>query len=95
MKRSLGQKFFFFAIFGTFGRYITNLRGTLFENVKKSRKSTHPNAHMFLVSFDRPEVATPYETCSFAFCPEFSPSPVTKGKILFVLFLQRNINAFA
>jgi hypothetical protein len=25
----------FFAIFGTFGRYITNLRGTFVENVKK------------------------------------------------------------
>jgi hypothetical protein len=24
-----------FAIFGTFGRYITNLRGTFVENVKK------------------------------------------------------------
>jgi hypothetical protein len=34
MKRSLGQKFFF-AIFGTFGRYITNLKGTFVENVKK------------------------------------------------------------
>jgi hypothetical protein len=34
MKRSLGPKFFF-PIFGTFGRYITNLRGTLVENVKK------------------------------------------------------------
>jgi hypothetical protein len=34
MKRSLGKKFFF-AIFGTFGRYITNLRGTFVENVKK------------------------------------------------------------
>jgi hypothetical protein len=34
MKRSLGQKIFF-AIFGTFGRYITNLRGTFVENVKK------------------------------------------------------------
>jgi hypothetical protein len=43
MKRSPGQKNFFFAIFGTFGRYITNLRGTFVENVKKSRKSTHPN----------------------------------------------------
>jgi hypothetical protein len=33
MKRSLGQKNF--AIFGTFGRYVTNLRGTFVENVKK------------------------------------------------------------
>jgi hypothetical protein len=32
----------FFAIFGTFGRYVTNLRGTFVENVKKSPKSTHP-----------------------------------------------------
>jgi hypothetical protein len=31
-----------FAIFATFGRYVTNLRGTLVENVKKSPKSTHP-----------------------------------------------------
>jgi hypothetical protein len=30
-----GSKNFFFAIFGTFGRYITNLRGTFVENVKK------------------------------------------------------------
>jgi hypothetical protein len=34
MKRSLGQQNLF-AIFGTFGRYITNLRGTFVENVKK------------------------------------------------------------
>jgi hypothetical protein len=40
-----GSKKFFFAIFGTFGRYITNLRGTFVENVKKSRKSTHPIVH--------------------------------------------------
>jgi hypothetical protein len=30
-------KNFFFAIFGTFGRYETNLRGTFVENVKKSK----------------------------------------------------------
>jgi hypothetical protein len=30
-----GSKKFFFANFGTFGRYITNLRGTFVENVKK------------------------------------------------------------
>jgi hypothetical protein len=36
MKRSLGQQIFF-AIFGTFGRYVT--RGTY---VEKSQKSTHP-----------------------------------------------------
>jgi hypothetical protein len=30
-----GSKKFFFAILGTFGRYITNLRGTFVENVKK------------------------------------------------------------
>jgi hypothetical protein len=34
MKRSLGPKIFF-AIFGFFGRYVTNLRGTFVENVKK------------------------------------------------------------
>jgi hypothetical protein len=34
MKRSLGQKIFF-AIFGTFGRYVTYLRGTFVEIVKK------------------------------------------------------------
>jgi hypothetical protein len=34
MKRSLGQQIFF-AIFGTFGRYVTNLKGTFAENVKK------------------------------------------------------------
>jgi hypothetical protein len=33
MKRSLGQKLFF-AIFCTFGRYVTNPRGTFVENVK-------------------------------------------------------------
>jgi hypothetical protein len=31
-----------FAIFGTFVRYITNLRGTFVENVKKGKKSIHP-----------------------------------------------------
>jgi hypothetical protein len=35
MKRSLGEKKFFVAILGIFGRYITNLRGTFVENVKK------------------------------------------------------------
>jgi hypothetical protein len=35
MKRSLGQKKIFVAIFGTFGRYVTNLKGTFVENVKK------------------------------------------------------------
>jgi hypothetical protein len=30
-----GSQNFFFAIFGTFGRYITSLRGTFVENVKK------------------------------------------------------------
>jgi hypothetical protein len=30
-----GATKFFFAIFGTFGRYVTNLRGTFVENVKK------------------------------------------------------------
>jgi hypothetical protein len=30
-----GPKNFFFAIFGTFRRYITKLRGTFVENVKK------------------------------------------------------------
>jgi hypothetical protein len=34
MKRSLGQQIFF-AIFGTFERYVTNLRGTFDQNVKK------------------------------------------------------------
>jgi hypothetical protein len=40
----IGSKKFFFAIIGPFGRYryITNPRGTLVENVKKSQKSTHP-----------------------------------------------------
>jgi hypothetical protein len=31
----------FVAIFGTFVRHVTNLRGTYVENVKKSPKSTH------------------------------------------------------
>jgi hypothetical protein len=36
VKRSLGQIIVFFvAIFGTFGRSVTNLRGTFVENVKK------------------------------------------------------------
>jgi hypothetical protein len=30
-----GPKPFFFAIFGTFGRYVTNLKCTFVENVKK------------------------------------------------------------
>jgi hypothetical protein len=42
-----GSTKFFFAIFGTFGRYVTNLRGTFVENVKKSQKSTHPNVYIF------------------------------------------------
>jgi hypothetical protein len=32
-----GSNKIFFAIFGTFGRYVTNLRGTFVENVKKSK----------------------------------------------------------
>jgi hypothetical protein len=32
-----GSKKFFFAIFGTFGRFVKNLRGTFVENVKKSK----------------------------------------------------------
>jgi hypothetical protein len=36
----------FFAIFGTFEVYVTNLRGTFVEIVKKSQKSTHPNIHL-------------------------------------------------
>jgi hypothetical protein len=47
MKRSLGRKFFF-TIFGTFGRYVTNLRDNFVENVKKSTKSTHPSVHWTL-----------------------------------------------
>jgi hypothetical protein len=35
---------------GTSGRYITNLRGTFVENVKKSRKSTHPTAQCRFLS---------------------------------------------
>jgi hypothetical protein len=44
-----GSTFFFVAIFGTFGRYVTNLRGTFVENVKKSPKSTHPIIHIALI----------------------------------------------
>jgi hypothetical protein len=40
-----GSNNFFFPIFGTFVRYVTNLRGTFVENVKKSLKSTHPTLH--------------------------------------------------
>jgi hypothetical protein len=32
-----GSKKFFVAILGIFGRYVTNLRGTFVENVKKSK----------------------------------------------------------
>jgi hypothetical protein len=32
-----GSTFFVVAIFGTFGRYVTNLRGTFVENVKKKQ----------------------------------------------------------
>jgi hypothetical protein len=35
MKRSLGQNFVVVAIFGTFERYVTHLRRTFVENVKK------------------------------------------------------------
>jgi hypothetical protein len=35
MKRSLGQKVFAVDIFGTFERYVTNIRGKFVENVKK------------------------------------------------------------
>jgi hypothetical protein len=34
---------FFLAIYGTFETYVTKLRGTFIENVKKSQKSTHPS----------------------------------------------------
>jgi hypothetical protein len=47
MKTSLGKKFCF-AIIGTFGRYVTNLRGTFVENVKKIPKSTHPSPHYMI-----------------------------------------------
>jgi hypothetical protein len=40
-----GSKKTFVVIFGTFGRYVTNLRGTSVEIVKKSPKSTHPTVH--------------------------------------------------
>jgi hypothetical protein len=36
IKRSLGQ-IIFFGLFGTFGRYVTNLRGTFVENVKNAK----------------------------------------------------------
>jgi hypothetical protein len=36
MKRSLGKQICF-AIFGTFGRHVTNLRGSFVENVKKAK----------------------------------------------------------
>jgi hypothetical protein len=47
MKQSLGQTNFFATnIFGTFGRYVTNLRGAFVVNVKKSPKSTHPTGYI-------------------------------------------------
>jgi hypothetical protein len=36
-KAVIGGKFFFVAIFGTFGRYVTHLRGNFVENVNKSK----------------------------------------------------------
>jgi hypothetical protein len=39
-----------FAILGTFGRFITNLRGTFVENVKKSPKSTHPTVQLWVIT---------------------------------------------
>jgi hypothetical protein len=37
MKWSLGQKKIFVTIFGTFEVYVTNIRGTFVEIVKKSK----------------------------------------------------------
>jgi hypothetical protein len=45
-EEATGLKKIFVAIFGTFGRYVTNFRGTFVENVKKSLKSTHPNVQV-------------------------------------------------
>jgi hypothetical protein len=44
MKQSLGQKNFVlpFTALATFGRYVTNLRGTFVKIVKRP-KSTHPS----------------------------------------------------
>jgi hypothetical protein len=36
------SKIFFLPIYGTFGRYVTNLRGTFVENVKKKSKINPP-----------------------------------------------------
>jgi hypothetical protein len=52
MKRSLGQTIFF-AIFGTFGRYVTNLRGTFVENIKK----INPPYSTIVQKFQKREVA--------------------------------------
>jgi hypothetical protein len=49
-----GSKIFVVAIFGTFGKYITNLRGTFVENVKKSRKS---RGHLILPTGILPRVS--------------------------------------
>jgi hypothetical protein len=46
-----GSNIFVVAIFGTFGRYVTNLRGTFVENIKKSPKSTHPNGQGMDLNF--------------------------------------------
>jgi hypothetical protein len=45
-----GSKNLFFAIFGTFGRYVTNLRGTFVENVKKvqNQPTLLHNAHTYI-----------------------------------------------
>jgi hypothetical protein len=63
-----GSKNLFVAIFGTFGRYVTNLRGTFVKNVKKvENQPTLPNSvllHGFPNSFHKSlPVAVPELYC--------------------------------
>jgi hypothetical protein len=50
----MGSNFFVVTLFGTFGRYVTNLRGTFVENVKKVKNQptlvhTHITGILFIM----------------------------------------------
>jgi hypothetical protein len=71
------QKNFFFAIFGTFGRYITNLRGTFVENVNKVENQPtllYTVAHYYQEGFDvkAPRATFPGRHGDWAFYQPFS-----------------------
>jgi hypothetical protein len=80
MKRSLGQKFFF-TIFCTFGRYVTNLRDTFVENVKKS-KINPPYCTAFTMS----ETAQP---------PTFKSSTRASGRMISTWYPASKYESFA